>query len=285
MNYFNLPIASFLALSLGMFLGCASPVQAAVDIAISPPYLEFEVAQQSRTKSFNLLNYADKPIKVKVSVYNWMLDENNKVKLLPPSEQSLDQWLMINPLEFTIPARGQQTIRLGVRSKVTPTVGEHRAMIYFDTEPTEASQGSISVRGRLGAAVYGYVGERSRIGVLNGITVSSTRSKTSAVFDISSNGKNNVRMSGQYTIWSADKFPGANATTPIPNLGENKETVIPPGVLEAGLLPSLPVLPNTRRQLSLQFQKLLPPGKYFLDINGQLGESALDRSWPFVVAP
>jgi hypothetical protein len=44
MNYFNLPIASLLALSLGMFLGSASPAQAAVDIAISPPYLEFEVA-------------------------------------------------------------------------------------------------------------------------------------------------------------------------------------------------------------------------------------------------
>lgn len=288
----HIPVVLTAALfTLGFGLGRTLSAHASVDIAVSPPYLEFEVGKQARTQSLNLINFSDKPVKVRVSIYNWTLDEANKVKLLPPTEQSLDQWVILNPLEFTIPGKGQQTVRLGVRPRVQPQAGEHRAIIYFDTAPAEAPTGAILVKGRLGVAAYGSVGSISRVGVLNGVTVAPNQKAPQAVFDITSTGTNHVRMSGQYAIWPAAQFPGAQLTKEIPNLNQlpktlkKGESATPSSILEAGFLPSLPVLPQARRQLPLQFQTRLPPGKYVLDINGKLGDVALDQAIPFVINP
>jgi hypothetical protein len=302
MKRFILSFATVLSLSLGTWVSSNSSAYASVDIAVSPPYLEFEIGKLSRTQSFKLVNFSKKAVKVRVSVNHWMLDEQNKVKILPPTEQSLDQWLIINPLEFTIPAQGEQTVRLGVSPRVQPELGEHRAMVYFSSEPEEAPvQGGVMVKGRLGAAVYGYVGDLKRVGTLHGVSVNATSKKATAVFDITSSGRNNIRMKGQYAIWPAAQYPGAAATQLIPNLDDflnpadkppeksekskKSEAMLPKGLLEAGLLPLLPVLPQTRRQLSLQFQKPLPPGQYVLDLNGTLGETPIDKGIPFEVKP
>ena len=39
--------------------------------------------------------------------------------------------MIINPVEFTIPAGGEQVVRFAVRPRAQPEPGEHRAMVFF----------------------------------------------------------------------------------------------------------------------------------------------------------
>ena len=175
-------------------------------MGVSPPRLEFEVEQRTRTQSVKVFNFSDEAVKVRVSIFNWTLDEHNEVRIQPPTEQSLDQWMFVNPLEFTIPARQQQTVRFGVRPRTQPISGEHRAIIYFDSEPAEKPDGAVAVLGRMGIAAYGYVGEITRIGVLNDITIENTVKPIKAVFDITSKGNAHVsacRVNMLFGPWSS----------------------------------------------------------------------------------
>lgn len=54
-------------------------------------------------------------------------------------------------------------------------------------------------------------------------------------------------------------------------------------MVDAGLLPSTPVLPDSRRQVLLPIKKDLPPGKYVLDIKGDLNGVAIKKGIPFTV--
>lgn len=285
MNFISKKFGTSLALSLGLCLAAITPAQAVVDLLVTPPLLEFDVGERNKTQSLKVVNFGDQPVKVKVSVYNWTLDANNDIQIEAPTEQSLDQWLFINPLEFTIPAQGEQTVRFGVRPKVKPEVGEHRAMIYFNSEPTEQQPGTLTIKGKLGVAAYGYVGEANRVGQLHDIAIQQNSDTVTAQFDIDSQGNSHIRLQGQYAVWPAAQFPGSETTAPIPNINNLEAREKPPGpILEAGLLPTLPVLPNTRRQIPLQL-KTLPPGHYVLDVNGSLGDTPIDTGIPFVVNP
>ena len=75
---------------------------AAAQIGVSPPVVEIDLNEPARTRTVRLFNYGNSPVEVQVRVHNWELDEVNRVRILPPTEQSLDQWLVINPLHFTI---------------------------------------------------------------------------------------------------------------------------------------------------------------------------------------
>jgi hypothetical protein len=205
--------------------------------------------------------------------------------VLEPTEHSLDRWMVINPLRFTVDPGGFQTVRFSVRPKLEPAPGEYRAMIYFQQDPgfAQTADGPVRVVGRIGVAVYGYVGDVERTGRLNRVSVDSEGALPEARFDISNTGTAHVRMLGQYAVWSADAYPGADKTGEIERLGFDEGVALPEGMIEAGVLPGLPVLPNVRRQLPMRVGRALPPGKYVLDINGDLSGEPLDLGVPFTV--
>jgi len=250
-------------------------------IAVSPSRFELSIGSQATTESLSLFNYGDDPVEIRVSVANWDLDENNSVRILRPTEQSLDQWLVINPLRFSIPPNKSQTVRFSIRPRVRPEPGEHRAMIYFDQVLPEESPRALQIRFRVGVAVYGHAGEVTRIGKLNSIQVSPAN-PVQVRFDISNVGSSNVRIVGEFAVWRADRYPGFERTKAIaaPRIDEDS---LPDGVLVAGRIPSRPVLPGTRRELTLQISQRLPPGGYVLDLNGEMHGVAIDRGIPFTI--
>lgn len=266
------------ALALGI------PPATAINIGVTPPRFLVDInSNKTRTQSIRVLNLDSKPVELKVYVRSWVFDENNKVKTIPPSEQSLEQWIVYTPSKFTIPARGSQTIRFAIRPRLQPQAGEHRAMVYIEEVPAENTK-SKGVRfiGRVGVAVYGYVGDVKRVGVLNSVTVDTKPNFAQASFDISSQGNSFVNLNGQYAVWPAATYPGAEVTKPIKDI-EKPNPIIPEGILEAGLLPSTPVLPESRRRVVLPIKKSLPPGKYVLDLKGDLSGTSLNRGIPFTV--
>ncbi len=255
----------------------------AINIGVSPPRVEVQIKDKSRSKTIKIANFDKKPVQMRAYVRSWTLDKNGKFKLVKSTEQTLDQWIVFTPSRFTIPPGATQTIRVAIRPKVQPNPGEHRAMLYLEEIPPEARDPKTVITvGRLGVSIYGYAGDVKKVGVLNSVNVDSKPNGVKAVFDVSSKGNAHVRMQGQYAIWPAAKYPGAKATQPLKKSG-NQPVKLPQNILHAGKLKLSPVLADTRRQLILPIRKKLPPGNYVLDINADLSGVAVDKGIPFTV--
>lgn len=273
-----------IALSLISALALGNNSADAIHIGVSPPKVEVEIKDKSRSKTIKIANFDQKPVQMRAYVRSWTVDDKGKLQLIESTEQTLDQWIVFTPSRFTIPPGGTQTVRFAVRPKVEPNPGEHRAMLYLEEIPAEGSVDPQTIRtvGRLGVAIYAYAGEIQKVGVLNSVNVDSKPDGVKAVFDVSNKGNAHVNIRGQYTIWPAADYPGAETTQPLKK-SPNKPIELPENVLHAGRLNSSPVLAETRRQLVLPIKKKLPPGNYVFDINAKLGEVPIDKGIPFTV--
>ena len=273
-----------IVLSLISTLALGIPSANAVHVGVSPPRVEVEIKDKSRSKTIKIANFDKKPVEMRAYVRSWTLDKNGKLQLLNSTAQSLDQWIVFTPSRFTIPAGGNQTIRFAIRPKVEPRQGEHRAMLYIEEIPPQSDKNSsvVTTVGRLGVAIFGYAGKIEKSGVLNSVNVDAKPNGVQAIFDVSSKGNAHVKMSGQYAIWPAAKYPGAKATQPVKK-SRNRPIKLPENMIYAGKLTNSPVLADTRRQLVMPIKKKLPPGNYVLDINGELGGVAIDKGIPFTV--
>ncbi len=236
-------------------------------MAVSPSRFELDLDSGPGAQAVRVSNLGQKAIAVEVRVLNWDLDEENRVRALPPEEQSLDQWMVINPLRFTVPAQGSQTVRFAIRPRVLPEPGEHRAMIFFEQVGQEESSG-FEVRVRMGVAVYAQIGEARREGRLEEIEVDDQ----GAGLRIASEGNACVRLAGEWALWPVDSFPGAGKVLLSP------EGDPPPGAVAAGSLPGTPVLPGTRRSVVARWPEPPAPGRYVLELKGQLGEESISRA-------
>lgn len=273
-----------IALSLIGALALGIPSADAIHVGVSPPRVEVEIKDKSRSKTIKIGNFDKKPVQMRAYVRSWTLDENGKFQLVKSTEQTLDQWIVFTPSRFTIPPGGSQTIRLAIRPKVQPNEGEHRAILYLEEIPSESTRSSKAVTtvGRLGVVIYGYAGDVKKVGVLNSVNVDPSQNGVKAVFDVSNKGNAHVKIRGQYAIWPAAKYPGAKATEPLKASG-NQPVKLPPNIVFAGKLKLSPVLADTRRQLVLPIRKKLPPGNYVLDINADLSGVTVDKGIPFTV--
>lgn len=265
-----------------LVLWCVLPAgMEALEIGVSPTRFEIVLGEQPVTEALRVFNVATRPVTIQIRVHHWTLDANNDVQLIEPNEQSLDQWILINPSRFTIPVGEAQTVRFAIRPRVQPTPGEHRAMLYFEeVSAEEPNVRGVQTLGRLGVAVYAYAGEVQRRGTLHGVEVLPSAEPLTVAFDMASEGNVHIRLQGQYAVWQAERYPGAQHTRPLEHLGTD-DLKLPEGMVEAGFLPALPVLPGTRRQIKLPLQTALPPGAYVLDIKGEIGGLPINQWYSF----
>jgi hypothetical protein len=244
---------------------------------------EIEIGNRPTVQSLRVFNLGDKDVDIAATVVNWVLAEDNTVQVVEPTEQSLDQWIIMNPARFTIPARGSQTVRFAVRPRVAPTAGEHRAMLYFEEQlPEDRNPGEVYVNFKVGVAVYGNAGEVRRESRLHAVDVVADAQIVAARFDLSSTGNAHVRLGGQYAVWSTSSFPGEAAVIPIADV-DDPSLALPPGVLAAGSLPKVPVLAGTRRDVPLVFAHSLAPGEYVLATLGEISGEEFRQAVTFVV--
>lgn len=250
-------------------------------LAVSPGKIEVVLGSRPIVQAMRLLNLSDRPVPVKVSVAPWELDERNQVRVLEPTEQSMDQWMVFNPRSFTIPARSEQTVRFSIRPRVRPRDGEHRAMVYFEEQQPEEGPRT-QVLFKLGVAVYAYAGSVARSGAINSIDVAADPQFLSAAIDISSTGNAHIRLDGQYAVWPLGTFPGVSSVALMPDV-QKPGFEAPEPILAAGLLPTLPILAGTRRQLVLSGAHALPAGRYMLAVVGTLAGEAFRDAIEFTV--
>lgn len=256
--------ALFLVVALAALLSMVPPAHA--QVGISPQILELRLDQPAQVHMFRLHNFDARERDVAVSVATWTLDEKGEVVILPPSELSLDRWVIISPLKFRLKANSVQTVRVAVRPPVALAAGEHRAMVYFDEVLPPPAEGE-GMRGRfqIGAAIYAYQGEPQRAGRIEGLALKGKRLTAT----LTSTGTSHVRLGGFYGIWNADAFPGLEAS-PLAGLAEvPKANKYPEGLVSANALPSLPVLPAGTRPVSAELPELAP-GRYIVEVHASL---------------
>ncbi len=254
--------SGLLARALLFFVLCLASSVASAQIGISPQKYDVVLGGATQTHTFRLFNFSDTPREMAVTVSNWRMDEANRVEVIPPTESSLDQWIIINPLKFVIPPGESQAVRFAVRPAVKLDDGEHRAMIYFTEQlPPDDDPSKVTMRSRLriGAAVYAQVGEVVRQGTIDRVEGASD----SVTLAITNTGSANTRLVGNYAIRS--------------------QTGISEGLPE-GLLPQTAVLPGDSRNITLSLhEQPLTAGRYEIHLTGSLGSNAIDRSWQFIV--
>ena len=272
------PVLAFLVgVSLASAARAEQPMPPA-QVAISPGRFELEIGSEPKMESIRVFNLGSDPMTVQVSVLTFDLDESNKVRVVEPTEQSLDQWIVLNPLRFTIEGGDSQAIRFAIRPRVEPEPGEHRAMIFLKEVPPPGQE-KVAVTFQYGVAVYGVAGDVTRKGRLHEVAVHAEDRRAVAVLDLSSEGNAHVRTRGHFAVWPKDAHPGAEKTPFV----EGHDAPRPEGSVVTGILPGLPILAGTRRSLPVALGTL-PPGEWVLDLNGVLGDQTIDLAVPFTVA-
>jgi hypothetical protein len=261
-----------------LLVAMAAPARA--QIAISPIIQETRLDQPAKVMTFRLTNFDNRTRQVAVSVANWTTNENGDIRVLPSDENSLDRWVIVSPLQFTLAPKSAQTIRVAIRPAVQLAPGEHRAMVYFDEmlAPRTAEQKGMRGRFRIGAAIYAYQGEPQRLGHILGLKADASGLSG----QMTSEGTSHARLEGYYAIWRADAFPGLAASPFAPLTTAPPKNAWPAGVADASELTHVPVLPGTRRPLRAAFTKL-PPGSYVLEFRGGMSGVPAPAALPFTV--
>ncbi|WP_223668724.1 fimbrial biogenesis chaperone [Kangiella shandongensis] len=214
-------------------------------LALSPSRVEIDADEGRATKSVTVLNLGNESMRVQVSVQNWDFDQNNNYRALPPNEQSLDQWLIINPVQLEIPAKGQQTVRMAVRPRAKPEDGEHRAMVFFRQINAEEKEG-VNVLFNIGVPVYAYFGDVQRTATLHGMSFDPE--KQSLTFDITNTGNAYVRPEGYYMLVNSEsEVPDQ---TLLARLNAKTGEVSGSKPFAMGKIASKPVFAGERRQLA-----------------------------------
>lgn len=272
-------IAACVALTLLFASSWAAPVRA--QAAISPQYYDLDLAEAQGTHAFRIHNYTKAPKQVQVSVLPWRMDEDGQPQMLEPAATTLDQWVVVNPVTFTVAGESSQAVRFSIRPAVDLPPGEHRVMLIFDEIlPKPIPEGQLRARFQFRSAVYVQVGTPDRSTEFAGFEADGTGARIT----LRNVGSANARFRGQYAIWPQERFPGVAATALVPGI-DQPGFVAPAGTLALANLPSQPVLPGDTRVIRLAFPVGLEPGRYVLDLNGTLGGKALDREFGFEVAP
>ncbi len=246
-------------------------------VAVSPSIIETTLGEKPSNEVIHVYNLGNEPMTVTTSVVHWDTDENNRVRVISPTEQSLDQWIIINPLNFTVPAGESQVVRLSIRSQTLPTAGEHRGMVFFENKkPNNANSKGVSALFRIGIGIYGLAGDIIRQGSLESLRLTKQNNKPELAFTISSTGNANIRLAGQYSVWRKADFP-ADDLPPIFNL-VSKDTPLPTQLLHAADLPSTPVLANTTRTIITPVTLPEQKGIYTVFVNAMLGETPIKQA-------
>jgi len=256
----------------GMALAAGAPPPS---IGVSPSRLEIALEERTTMGSATVLNMSNREIVVKTSVVSFDLDENNQFREIEPEAGSLATAMMVNPVEFTIPANGSQTVRFAIVPERLAGNGEHRAMLFF-SELVETSHAGVKLNFRLGMPIYASRGEPNPVAVFNDLVFD--RESRSLSIDISSLGNAQVKPTGYYLWWPMSDFPNeARAFRRVADFARNPER-IETSDIRGGRLVTKPVFAGTRRTV---VANLAPPpanGEYMLVVQLEAGGQQIQEA-------
>jgi fimbrial chaperone protein len=243
-------------------------------LSVYPTLFELDLAAGAVNESITVKNLKKRPVTMRVELYPWTFDEKDEFKLVPPSPNTLDQWMLVNPLRFTIAPGGQQTVRFAIRPRVRPEPGEHRAILYLieEADPGIKAEG-VQILARYGIGVYAYappVVHESKLTIFS--CDLSTKRLTVCV---KNQGNVHARLRGRYVIWKKKGFPGLEAMRKLPETFAPDRK--PDGLASSGILAGDPVLPGRERRYSLKLDIPKEGGPYVVAVVAELDGQPVER--------
>ena len=262
-------------------------------MAISPPRIDLELNESGLAEGdFTVLNFGSKPMAIELSLVHWDLDENSQVRVIDSTEQSLDQWLVVNPLRFVVNPNDSQTVRFGVRPRVAPEPGEHRAMVYISDVSQREKGVPLAVNYRYGLPIYGHVGKKIIKPNVHGITVEPSDKISNGhdiIVDWENLGTAHVKPIAHIGLWSQSQFPGADAAIQyLEQYKKDKDVEVVGVVQPEKYIPlfSNPVFPGLRKPQRTALEDAnLDPGIYHIVVFGHIGPVELKESFTLVKEP
>jgi len=249
-----------LVLLLSSMLYAVVPPKA--KIGVSPSRFELLYDNKRKTNVITLINYSNKKITAEISLSNWTL-ENGQIKNIAPTPQSLDQWILITPVRFTIKPNDTKTIRFAIRPRTKPTSGEHRAMIWIDEILPEGDSEGIRFKFQLGVPVYLNVPPTYAKGLLNQITTTVGKESIDVTLALQNRGNVHDRLTGSISLWKASSnISKAQRDNIVKKDLKNK------ALISTITLPAGPVLPKLKAKDILSIPKPKRKGKYLLYLKG-----------------
>lgn len=273
-------------LALTLLIFCSSPSgwaqnALAPSLAVSQSRLEIELgADQSQAfESVAVMNVGSESQAILVSMSNWDLDENNLFRAQPPSPQSLDQWMVVNPLRFVLEPGASQTIRFAVRPRVAPEVGEHRAMVFFNQDMDAEINADKTLVFNIGLPVYTYVGEYARTTEINDVQFIPGEENTGEILiQATNNGNAHSRAQGFFGYWKRDNFPGLEtASTMLRDETRIRSEGADTGLVYYGKLNSVALLPGTQREIPTELAIPAESGSHYLVVSATFGDAEISE--------
>ena len=273
-------LLKLLLIGAGLFSFSSAMAQPAARMGISPDRYQVSFDERGgETQSLVIQNLSDKPLHLSLSVSNWDLDESNQISVAPPTENSLDQWIVINPVKITVPPATPQTVRWAILPRLKPQPGEYRAIIFIEEDLPEqqAADGTeVRMKMRYGMPIYAQVGEAVESARLQQVTVASDG--TSAALELLNDGNKHARLGGNYGIWPSSEFPGSDkALGMLRELSPEEAGSVD---FMVGNLPGSVILPGDQRALPVTFAGL-EEGEYTIQFNATFAQLEITNTIGF----
>jgi mannose-6-phosphate isomerase-like protein (cupin superfamily) len=251
--------------ALGTCVPGIAAAQPQLSMEVTPLRVELKMmAKAAHTQAITLRNDSSAAVHVRARVdeYWLSLDGTPQFKFATPGEPySAAPWVRLNPSELTIQPGTTATVRATTSVPADAFEGSYRCAVMFEFDPpgldSRTARKDMQFRGRVATLIYATVGNPKPGVELADLQALPTKSGMPDIVALLTNsGRAYVRTKGTMIITMADGRPVRD----VP-------------------LPSVPVLPESRRELRVPTvgpqDPPLQPGSYKIEIRIDVGQTAL----------
>ena len=228
-----------------LVLSSTSSFSAEVSVSVSPIRVEHLVKQGEKgTDMISVTNDGTDPTRLRVSVEDWALtrDGNPMFMKAEKNRYSCAEWIRINPVDFRLSPGQTREVRYTVTVPQGVEDGGYRAAIIFETVPDMTPGEKVKrvfLRGRIVTILYELVGKPTPEGHSNGMKVELKKDGVDFIVALQNTGKVHYRTKGSITVKDSD--------------GKKAFEVD---------IPDVPVLPESEREVKVNYDKPIPKGEY-----------------------
>jgi P pilus assembly chaperone PapD len=258
------------ALLVGWGIASGVPTAVAqVSLSVAPLRVELQVPPGAEaTDAVNALNEGEQPAFVRVSTEDWYLTEEGTPIFTASGSQpgSASPWIRVNPTNFRLNPGESRDIRYTLTVPRDAAPGTYRTAIVVEASPggqPTPPKRQVLVKGRIVSIIYETVGTPQIEGDLTSMKVRRGSEGVPEVLVVLENtGRYVFRTGGTVRIKDGADRIVAELT-----------------------VPSVPVLPRSRRAVAVSAKDRLAPGKYTavatIDIGRrELFEGEVVFTWP-----
>lgn len=248
------------AFRLGLWLLALSALglKAQIFFGITPIRVELKAKPGSQiTDIFQVRNNSSQPVRIRVYVENWQMEENGTPLFIgpQPTSYSCRDWIKVNPPDFRLKPGEIRTVRFTISvPQETEPAGYHAAVSFENVaeSPAEIKQSRVGFIGKIAAAVYVVVGNVEAQGSIEDV-IFETKEETQFIkLKISNQGKTHFRLKGEINLRTYN--------------GKKVATL---------LIPDEPILPESERFVWIQLKEKLTAGNYKAEVQLDIGREEL----------